>query len=85
MGRFIREGYSLAKSKRRTNGEGRVTRRKDGCWAASFYDAERKRCFVYETLEKLRKAQREYEQGMLVDGSKVKLGAFLDQWLDEIQ
>lgn len=76
--------------KRRGHDEGGVTRRKDGRWAASFYDETMKRRFVYgrtkqEALEKLRKVRHEYEQGTLVDGSKVKLGAYLEQWLEEIK
>lgn len=80
----------MARSKRRDRGEGGVTQRKDGRWAASFYDAEMKRRYVYgptkqKALEKLRKSQRDCEQGILVDGSKVKLGAFLSQWLEEVK
>src|SRR5579883_2778795 len=80
----------MAKSGRRSHGDGGVTRRKDGRWQATFYDSERKRRFVYgdtkqEALEKLRKAQRAEEDGLLVDGSKVKLRAYLDQWLEEVK
>lgn len=79
----------MARRKRRAHGEGTVTRRKDGRWQGAFY-ADGKRRFVYadtqqEALEKLRKAMRDHEQGMLVDGSKVKLEAYLNQWLEEVK
>jgi integrase len=83
-------GVPMVKRGRRAHGDGGVTLRKDGRWQGTFYDAERKRRFVYgdtkqEALEKLRKAQRADEDGLLVDGSKVKLDAYLEQWLEEVK
>ncbi len=80
----------MVKRKRRAHGDGGVTQRKDGRWQATFYTSEGKRRFVYgdtqqEALEKLRKAQRDDDDGLLVDGSKVKLGAYLEQWLEEVK
>ncbi len=80
----------MAKHGRRAHGDGGVTQRKDGRWQGTFYTSEGKRRYVYgdgqqEALEKLRKAQRDDEDGLLVDGSKVKLGVYLEQWLEEVK
>jgi integrase len=80
----------MAKRKRRAHGEGGLIRRKDGRWAGSFYSAEGKRVYVYgstqqEALEKLRKAQSEQEQGVLATGPKLKLGVYLEQWLEDVK
>lgn len=80
----------MGKYKRRAHGEGTVTQRKDGRWQGAFYTEDGKRHFVYgdtqqEALEKLRKAQREASQGVLATGPKVKLGAYLEQWLEEVK
>lgn len=80
----------MAKRKRRAHGEGGLVRRKDGRWAGSFYSVEGKRVYVYgstqqEALEKLRKAQSEQEQGVLATGPKLKLGVYLEQWLEDVK
>ncbi len=80
----------MAKHKRRAHGEGTLTHRKDGRWQAGFYTAEGKQRFVYgdtqqEALEKLRRAQNDYRQGTLVTGPKLKLDAYLKQWLEEVK
>ncbi|GCE03647.1 hypothetical protein [Dictyobacter aurantiacus] len=80
----------MKKKGRRAHGEGTVTQRKDGRWQGAFYSEDGKRHFVYgatqqETLAKLRKAQREDEQGTLATGPNLKVDAYLQQWLEEIQ
>lgn len=80
----------MRKKGRRGHGEGTVTQRKDGRWHGAFYSDDGKRHFVYgstqqEALAKLRKAQREDEQGTLATGPNLKVDAYLQQWLEEVQ
>ncbi len=77
--------------KRRIKGEGAVYKRKsDGRWVGSFIVEETgKRKYIYaktegEALEKLKKAMREQEQGILATGPNQKLKDYLEHWLEEV-
>lgn len=77
------------KKVRRARGEGSLHRRNDGRWAGSFITEEGKRINVYgksqqEALEKLRKAQYDYKQGVLVTGPRQTLAQYLEHWLEEV-
>jgi integrase len=73
---------------RRSDGEGSIGKRKDG----TFYGAVRldgKRHWVYgdtrkEVVDQLKALAAKHEQGASIDGGKLKLGEFLDKWLDEV-
>ena len=63
------------KQVRRARGEGSIHRRNDGRWAGSFLTEEGKRITVYgksqqEALEKLRRSQYDYQQGVARNWSK---------------
>ena len=77
---------------RRVNGEGTIYRRKDGRYAAAVYaltpSGGRKRLHAYgktwqEAHEKLAAALAAVQQGMPVADRKVKLGNYLDYWLEQ--
>ena len=80
----------MAPSKRRIRGEGSLYQRKgDGRWVGSFYSEEGKRISVYgdtqkEALEKLKAAQREYEQGKLATGPNQTVKHYLEYWLEDV-
>ena len=81
----------MAKSRRRVRGEGTVYQRKsDGRWVGSFKTEDGKRKYVYgdtqkEALEKLKNAQREYEQGVLVTGPQQTVKQYLEYWIEDVQ
>ena len=63
------EEIRAKKKVRRARGEGSLHRRNDGRWAGSFLTEEGKRITVYgksqqEALEKLRRSQYDYQQGL---------------------
>ena len=77
-------------SKRRGNGEGSITRRKDGLYMAR-YTVETatgaKRKAVYgktrkEAAEKLTAAMADASKGITADGGPKTVGAFLTSWLE---
>jgi integrase len=78
-------------SRKRGNGEGSISRRKDGSWMAQFtvYTAEgRKRRTMYgrtraEVAAKLAKALSDREGGFLFDAKNLTLGKYLDSWLKD--
>src|SRR5438874_13644355 len=77
------------KQKRRARGEGSLHLRKDGRWAGTFFTEEGKRITVYgksqqEALDKLRKAQYQQRQGLLVTGPQQTMKHYLDHWLEEV-
>lgn len=79
----------MAKSRRRGRGEGSVYQRKDGRWVVQLELGDGKRKFYYvktqkEGIEKLRKAQRELEQGTLVTAPQQTLEQYLTYWLEEV-
>jgi integrase len=75
--------------KKRGNGEGSITRRKNGGWCAQYtlYTAEgRKRKTLYgktrqEVAAKLAKAVADREGGLLFDAGSLTVGEYLDKWL----
>ena len=76
--------------KRRANGEGSVTKRKDGRWHARLTLAGGKRLSVYgrtraESVRKLNTAKSEFETGSLASPSTETLGGWLDHWLETMQ
>ncbi len=79
----------MAKSRRRARGEGSVFQRKDGRWVVQIELGDGKRKLYYvktqkEGVEKLRKAQRELEQGTLVTGPQQTVEQYLTYWLEEV-
>jgi integrase len=75
---------------KRGNGEGSITRRKNGGWMAQFtvYTAEgRKRKTLYgktrqEVAAKLAKALSDRESGLILEAGNQTLGEYLNQWLN---
>jgi integrase len=79
----------MARSRRRARGEGSVFHRKDGYWVAQIElgDGKRKQYYLKtqkEAVDKLRKAQRELEQGTLVTGPQQTVKQYLEYWLEEV-
>lgn len=81
-------------AKKRGNGEGSITKRKDGLWMASMtlsYDSqtgEVKRTYYYgktrkEVQVKLNDALHNKRAGTFVEPNKVTFNEFLDYWLNE--
>ncbi|HLM78157.1 MAG TPA: site-specific integrase [Rubrobacteraceae bacterium] len=76
---------------KRGNGEGTITRRKNGSWAAQYvvYTAEgRKRKTLYgktrqEVATKLANALSDREGGLLFDAGSLTVGEYLDRWLTD--
>ena len=79
-------------SKKRGNGEGSITKRKDGRWMARYtvHTAKGpKRKHIYgrtrqEVAEKLFKAVSDRVGGVVFDGDNETLGAYLQRWIDEV-
>ena len=74
---------------RRGRGEGSIYRRKDGRWVAQ-YEVGGKRRYIYgktrkEVATKLTKAMAERDAGMVFDAGSLRLGDYLDGWLDSIK
>ena len=78
-------------AKKRGNGEGSISRRKNGGWMAQYavYTAEgRKRKTLYaktrqEVATKLARALSDREGGLIFDAGNLKLGDYLDHWLSD--
>src|SRR5215212_9405117 len=74
---------------KRGNGEGSISRRKNGTWRAEYvvYTAEgRKRRTIYgktrkEVAGKLAKALADRNSGLTFDAGKLTVGEYLDRWL----
>jgi integrase len=83
----------MKKQRRRGKGEGSIYQRKgDKRWVGSFRTEDGSRKYVYGetyaiTLEKLRKAQREHQQGMVVTGPQttITLRNYLEDWLETVR
>ena len=78
------------RQKKRANGEGTITRRKDGRWQAALYKPDGDRKFYYgatrdEVHEQLVKAQNALMDGLPLPDEKVTLGEYLDYWLDSLR
>src|SRR5216110_1394113 len=76
--------------RRRGNGEGTISKRKNGMWEAKITLEDGKRKSIYgktrkEVQDKLKIALREQQQGMLVTSPQQKLEDFLKQWLEDTQ
>jgi hypothetical protein len=78
-------------AKKRGNGEGSISRRKNGGWMAQFavYTAEgRKRKTLYgktrqEVATKLARALSDREGGLIFDGGNQSVGEYMDRWLND--
>ena len=76
---------------KRGNGEGTISRRKNGGWMAQYYvhTAEgRKRKTIYgrtraEVAKKLAKALSDRESGLIFDAEGLKLREYLSRWLED--
>jgi integrase len=77
---------------KRANGEGSITRRKDGLYMARYTvetpDGTRKRKTIYgkereEVAEKLIEALSNRNKGLVFDADNQKLGDYLDRWLND--
>ena len=76
-------------AKKRGNGEGSISRRKNGGWMAQYavYTAEgRKRKTLYGktravVAEKLTKAMADRDGGLIFDAGKLTVGEYLGKWL----
>src|SRR5215212_1984825 len=77
-------------AKKRGNGEGSISRRKNGGWMAQYsvYTAEgRKRKTLYgrtrqEVATKLAMALSDRENGLVFDDEGLTVGKYLDKWID---
>lgn len=78
-------------TRKRGNGEGTITRRKNGGWMAQYsvYTAEgRKRRTIYgktrtEVAAKLTKALSDRESGLIFDAGSQTVGEYLERWLED--
>jgi integrase len=80
-------------AKKRGNGEGSISKRKDGTWCAVITvgrkpDGKLKQKFFYgktrqEVAEKLNKALNELRQGTFVEATAVTVESWLKTWLEE--
>ena len=75
--------------KRREKGEGSIYRRKDGRWVGE-YEVDGKRRYIYgktrkEVAGKLTKAMADRDAGMIFDAGSLRVGDYLDGWLDSIR
>lgn len=81
-------------AKRRSPNEGAVYQRKDGRWVGAItlgYEGERRKRRVFygrnkqEVREKVRAAQRKLDEGSTLPSDRLKLGAYLQQWLKAVK
>jgi integrase len=75
-------------SSRRGHGEGTITQRRDGRWEARISLGGGKRKTLYgktrkEARDRLLAAQRDRENGSPVPDQRLKLGQYLDGWLED--
>jgi integrase len=78
-------------ARRRGNGEGTITRRKDGRWETRYWvetPKGPKRKSVYgktrsEVAKKLAKAVADRDGGLVFDDEKMTVGEYLDRWLSD--
>ncbi len=76
---------------KRGNGEGSISRRKDGGYTAQYYaeaGGVRKRLTLYaktrgEAAARLAKAIADRDGGFMVDAGKLTVGEYLDRWLSD--
>ncbi|MGH2366398.1 MAG: tyrosine-type recombinase/integrase, partial [Chloroflexota bacterium] len=72
--------------KKRANGEGTITRRKDGRWQAAVYGMDGERKFYYgatreQVHDDLVNAQKAVQDGLPLPDEKTTLAEYLDFWL----
>jgi integrase len=70
-------------------GEGSIYRRKDGRWVGQ-YEVGGKRRYIYgktrkEVAGKLTRAMADRDAGMTFDAGSLRVGDYLDRWLDSIR
>ncbi len=78
---------------KRGNGEGTISRRKNGGWMAQYYvhtAKGRKRKTLYgktraEAANKLTKALGQRAEGIVFDDRGLTVGEYLDRWLEDVQ
>ena len=76
---------------KRGNGEGTISRRKNGGWMAQYYVhtvAGRKRKTLYGKTRKdvakmLARAMADRDGGLIFDAGKMTVGEYLDRWLSD--
>lgn len=79
-------------ARRRGNGEGSITKRADGLYMARYWvdtPTGKKRKTVYaktrrEIDEKLTRAKADRAQGLVFEGDRETLGAYLERWLSDV-
>ena len=83
-------GKEKAKVSKRGNGEGNISRRKNGGWMAQYVvhtgEGERKRRTIYggtraDVAKNLAKAVSDRESGLVFDDKGLTVGDYLDGWL----
>ena len=76
---------------KRGNGEGTISRRKNGGWMAQYYvytvDGRRRKTLYGKTRNevsaKLTKAMADRDGGLIFDAGKMTVGEYLDRWLTD--
>ena len=81
-----------SKSRKRGQGEGSIFERSDGRWCGcmsvgGYKNGRPKRKYYYgstrgEVVEKMTKGLRDLQQGVLPSDDRMRLGQYLDQWLE---
>jgi integrase len=77
-------------AKRRDKGQGGITKRQDGRWQGSYYDAQGRRRFVYGATkraaqEQLAAALNDLRQGISLEPGRVTVGDFMARWLRDVK
>jgi integrase len=75
--------------RRRANGEGTITRRRNGTWQAAVTLTDGRRKFYYgktkeEVRQKLSEGVRSRDAGTFADARSMTVGDFLDHWISEV-
>src|SRR5687768_16316438 len=78
------------RTKRRANGEGSISRRKDGRWVARHqYEQEGqiRRCSTYsrtqaEAVKSLNEMRKTATAGMPLPGTRLTFGAYIKKWIE---
>jgi integrase len=86
---IVNEGRIMTQ-KRRGHGEGTITERGDGKWAAAMSIGNKKRRWFYgnsrrEVQDKLKLALHEQQEGKLLPVSKRTVGKYLGEWLEQVR
>ena len=78
-------------ARRRGNGEGSITRRKDGRWEARYTahtaSGPKRRVFYGKTCkevaDELARALADRASGLVFDAGSITVGGYLDRWLED--